>query len=286
MHVFTTVAECREAVRRMKVEVGSVGFVPTMGALHRGHASLIEAASRDNRVVVVSIFVNPTQFAPHEDLAAYPRPVEADLDACRQQHVTGVFLPDVSTMYASDAETVIRVNRLSEGLCGPHRPGHFDGVCTVVAKLFHVVPADRAYFGEKDYQQLAIIRRMVRDLDIPIEIVPCPTVREPDGLALSSRNAFLSPEDRKQALAISASLFEAQRAVAGGEIHAQPLLAAARARLGAAGIRDIDYVEIVDSITLEPVSTVRGNARMCVAARVGRTRLIDNVPLDASMASR
>lgn len=286
MHVFTTVAECREAVRQMRMELGSVGFVPTMGALHRGHASLIEAASRDNRAVVVSIFVNPTQFAPHEDLAAYPRPVEADLDTCRQQHVTGVFLPDVSTMYASDAETVIRVNRLSEGLCGPHRPGHFDGVCTVVAKLFHVVPADRAYFGEKDYQQLAIVRRMVRDLDIPIEIVPCPTVREPDGLALSSRNVFLAPEDRKRALAISASLFEAQRAVAGGEIRVQRLLVAARARLDAAGIRDIDYVEIVDSITLEPVSTVRGNARMCVAARVGRTRLIDNVPLDASMASR
>ena len=286
MRVMMNVAECREAVRRMKTEFGAVGFVPTMGALHRGHESLIEAAARGNCAVVVSIFVNPTQFAPHEDLAAYPRPVETDLDICRRHDVTGVFLPDAAMMYAPDAATVIRVNRLSEGLCGPHRPGHFEGVCTVVAKLFHIVPADRAYFGEKDYQQLAVIRQMVRDLDIPIEIVPCPTVREPDGLAMSSRNVFLSPEDRKRSLAISAALFEAQRAVASGEIRAERLLVAARARLEAAGIRDVDYVEIVDSITLEPVSTVRNNARMCIAARVGRTRLIDNVPLDASKTPR
>ncbi|UCE61723.1 MAG: pantoate--beta-alanine ligase, partial [Phycisphaerales bacterium] len=191
MDVFTDIDACRSAVRDLHRGGVTVGLVPTMGALHEGHLSLIRTAHRRCDAVTVTIFVNPTQFGPNEDFRAYPRVLDSDLAACEAEGVDIVFTPDVEAMYPSDAHTTIHVDQLTDVLCGPCRPGHFDGVATVVAKLFQIVPADFAFFGEKDYQQLAVIQQMARDLNIPIEVVACPTVREPDGLAMSSRNAYL-----------------------------------------------------------------------------------------------
>lgn len=279
MNILTTINECRSLVRSRQADGTTVGLVPTMGALHAGHLSLVHAAKARCGFVIVTIFVNPTQFGPNEDFAAYPRPLETDLAACRAAGVDAVFTPSVETMYPVGARTIVRVAGLSERLCGLFRPGHFEGVATVVSKLFHILPADTGFFGEKDYQQLTIIRRMVADLNIPIEIVGCPTLREADGLAMSSRNIYLSPAQRSQAVAISRGLFAARDMLASGTREAATLTTRCRGEMERAGIHSIDYIEVVDADTLEPLATVNRAGRLCVAARLGTTRLIDNITL-------
>lgn len=279
MKILTTIDDCRAAVREAQRSGLVVGLVPTMGALHDGHMSLVRAAKARCGWIVATIFVNPMQFGPHEDFAAYPRPLDADLAQCRSAGVNAVFAPSVEVMYGADTRTIVQVSKLTDGLCGPFRPGHFDGVATVVAKLFHIAPADLAFFGEKDYQQLMVIRQMAADLNFPIEIVGCPTLREPDGLAMSSRNAYLSPPERAQAVSISRALFEARNAVAAGNNDAKAIAHSTRQALVEAGIRSIDYVEVVDSKTLDPARVIDHSARLCVAARIGKTRLIDNLAL-------
>jgi pantoate--beta-alanine ligase len=279
MRVIEDIAACRNAVVDVRRRGETVGLVPTMGALHEGHLSLIRAANARCRVTVVTIFVNPTQFGPNEDLAAYPRTLDRDLELCRREGVEMVFSPTAEVMYPDGFKTSIHVAGLTEGLCGPFRPGHFDGVATVVAKLFLAAPADQAFFGEKDYQQLQVIRRMAVDLNFPIEIVGCPTVRDVDGLALSSRNVYLSPEQRKQATSLIRALFSAQEAVAKGQTDASALRELARKVIDGAGPAEIEYIEVVDADNLRPLKQVDQPARICLAVRIGQTRLIDNVAL-------
>lgn len=281
MKVLHDIDATRRTVREEQQAGHTVGLVPTMGALHEGHVSLIRAARSQSDAVAVTIFVNPRQFGPGEDLDAYPRTLDQDLATCRACGVSLVFAPSNETMFPGDTRTKIHVNRLTEGLCGDQRPGHFDGVTTVVAKLFQILPANKAFFGEKDYQQLVVIKRMVDDLNIPIEIVACPTVRHPDGLAMSSRNANLSPQQRAQALSLSQSLFCAADRVKLGEARSAPLVDQIRSTLTAAGPAIIDYVKIVDARTLESLETIDRPARICLAVRIGSCRLIDNVGIDA-----
>jgi pantoate--beta-alanine ligase len=272
----------RAAVASARRAGRPIALVPTMGALHAGHTSLIEAARRDRGApgfVVVSIFVNPTQFGPHEDFTRYPRPEAADLDACRRAGVDLVFYPVPAEMYAPDASTTVCVAGVTDTLCGPHRPGHFTGVATVVAKLFNIVQPDAAYFGQKDAQQLAVIRRMVRDLNMPIRVVGCPTVREPDGLALSSRNAYLKPAERQQALSLYRALTQARELIAAGQTDAAAILEQMRAVILAAGQATIDYVSIVDPESMQPVARIGGPVLVALAVRIGATRLIDNMTL-------
>ncbi len=277
MKVVTTIEECRGTVRQAQLSGMNVGLVPTMGALHEGHMSLVRAARARCDWVVVTIFVNPTQFGPSEDFKAYPRPLEDDLAKCRSAGVDAVFAPSVEVMYGTDTRTTVHVAKLIDGLCGPYRPGHFDGVATVVAKLFHIAPADAAFFGEKDYQQLIVIRQMAADLNFAIEIVGCPTLREADGLAMSSRNAYLSPAERTQAVSISRALFQTRDAVTAGNKDAKAIIQSARSAIVGAGITSINYVEVVDAKTLEIIEVIDRPARLCVAVRVGLTRLIDNI---------
>jgi len=254
-----------------------IALVPTMGYLHAGHLSLLAEGRSRGDVVVLSIFVNPLQFGPGEDLARYPRDLEGDLRQARRAATDIAFVPAAEAMYPDGAAlTRVEVAGLSEGLCGRSRPGHFAGVATVVTKLFHLVLPHVAVFGEKDYQQLAIIRRLVRDLDLDIEIVGAPIVREPDGLALSSRNAYLSPEERTQARCLSRALTAAERLVAAGERDAGRVVAGARAVIAQAPAVRPDYVELVDAETLRPVATIERPALLALAAFVGSTRLIDN----------
>lgn len=271
----------REIVRTAQGDGARVGFVPTMGALHAGHLSLIHTARRECEFVAVSIFVNPTQFAAGEDLAKYPRNLDADLTLCRQAGVDVVFHPDAQTMYPPGYATFVEVSGLSDVLEGKFRPGHFRGVTTVVLKLFQIVAADVAYFGQKDYQQQALIRRMCAELNVPIEIRVSPTVREPDGLALSSRNVYLGPDERRSALALSRSLNLARERIAQGGHD----LAAIRAEMlellsGTPGVRP-DYAAIVHPETLAEASDVLPKLVALVAARVGTTRLIDNLVIES-----
>lgn len=261
-------------------------LVPTMGALHQGHTSLFDLARKcaGEGITMASIFVNPTQFGPNEDFDAYPRQLETDLAKCEEHGIDLVFAPPAAEMYFDDVSISIHENSLSDGLCGAKRPGHFDGVCTVVAKLFHLFRAHAAVFGEKDFQQLAVIRRMVRDLDFGIEIVPGPTVREDDGLALSSRNAYLTEEERIQAPILHRSLTDTARKIRNGEFpspdKAREFL---REEIQSASLARIDYAEIVDSDSLEPISDFGiGDPRLLVAVFFGKTRLIDNVGLPLS----
>jgi pantoate--beta-alanine ligase len=253
-----------------------IAFVPTMGALHAGHVALLEEGRRRGDVVALSIFVNPTQFGPKEDLDRYPRDLAGDLAKAAAASVDVAFVPTRATMYPEGHQTTVEVHELERGMCGDTRPGHFVGVATVVCKLFNVVRPQVAIFGEKDFQQLAIVRRMVRDLDMPIEIVGYPTVREADGLAMSSRNKFLSPEERTRALALSRGLFAARARHAAGERDAAALLAEAHRALDGA-VERIDYVDLRDAEDLRPLAVVDRPAVLAVAAFVGRTRLIDNV---------
>lgn len=257
----------------------TVGFVPTMGALHAGHRRLIEASVAANHLTAVSIFVNPLQFGPGEDLARYPRPFEADVELCREAGVDAVFAPDPGTFYAPDHATHCEVEGLDRHLCGASRPGHFRGVCTVVLKLFHIAKPDRAYFGQKDIQQALILRRMVRDLSVDLEMEIVETVREPSGLALSSRNAYLGGDEKVRAAALSRALFLARDAWLAGERSGDALRAMMRKEIEASSPDRIDYVEAVSQARLEPLETVDAPAALAVAAYYGRTRLIDNVLL-------
>ena len=277
--VVKTIPEVRRIVSEAKRQGKVVGFVPTMGALHEGHLSLIRRCRDETGFVAVSIFVNPTQFGPQEDLERYPRPFERDVELCAQHRVDLIFAPDVETMYAPDFCTYVTVERLSEQFEGACRPGHFRGVATVVLKLFNIVMPDVSYFGQKDAQQARIIQQMVRDLDLPVEIRVCPTVREPDGLALSSRNQYLSDEERTRALSLSRALFAARDLVAAGERDPELIRAKMHELLTAEKGVVVDYAELVDPDTFEPVQTLSGHVLAIVAARVGPARLIDNLPI-------
>ena len=270
----------------MRAECGALrfggrrlGLVPTMGALHEGHLSLLRAARAQCDVVAASIFVNPTQFGPQEDLAKYPRPFGRDCESLRAEGVDLLFAPSVEEMYPAGAVTYVNVDGLGERLCGRSRPGHFRGVATIVSKLFHAVQPDVAFFGQKDAAQVAVVRAMVRDLLLPVEIVACPIVREADGLALSSRNVYLNLEQRRQALALSRSLFRVRELYDDGELDAARLIAAGMEEFSREpGVR-LDFLEIVDAGSLESLETVEPGALVAVAAYLGGTRLIDNVVL-------
>lgn len=255
------------------------GFVPTMGALHAGHMKLVEAARADQPDTVVSIFVNPLQFGPNEDLARYPRPFEADARLCREAGVSAVFAPEPADFYPADFSTYCEVAGLDRHLCGASRPGHFRGVCTVVLKLFHIVNPGRAYFGQKDLQQALILKKMAGDLSVDLEMVIVPTVREASGLALSSRNAYLSPDEKARATALSRGLFRAKAAWEGGERSAAALKAMLRSEIEASAPTRIDYVEAVSQSALAPVESLDRPAALAVAVFYGKTRLIDNVLL-------
>jgi pantoate--beta-alanine ligase len=269
----------RTAVAALRSDGGRIAFVPTMGALHAGHMALVAEARRRADHVVASIFVNPTQFAAHEDLSTYPRREASDAKMLEEEGCALLWSPDVATMYPDGPEADVRAGRLGDGLDGAARPGHFDGVATVVSRLFDQVRPDIALFGEKDYQQLAVIRQMVRDRGLGVEIVGVPTQRDADGLALSSRNAYLTDEERQAARALPRALGEAAAAIQrGGEVT--EALANARDRLAKAGFDPVDYVELCDADTLEPVTALERPARLLAAARIGRTRLIDNLAVE------
>jgi pantoate--beta-alanine ligase len=251
-----------------------------MGALHAGHVSLIRAARAETSCVVVSLFVNPTQFGPHEDFTRYPRPLENDLDICRDEGVDVVFVPDVSEMYPPDAVTFVEVTKLQDGMCGASRPGHFRGVATVVLKLFNIVQPDIAYFGQKDAQQARIIEQMIRDLNVPVVVRACPIVREPDGLALSSRNVYLNPEQRRHAVVLDQALTEAQQRATNGERSADQVRRGMAERIAATPGALLDYAAVVDARTLQPVTELRGPILLALAVKFGATRLIDNIRLE------
>jgi pantoate--beta-alanine ligase len=276
MEVIRTVADIRQWSREARKGGNAVGLVPTMGALHAGHASLIRAAAASCGRVAVSIFVNPTQFGPNEDYARYPRTFEADCSLAQAEGADAVFAPTVEEFYPAGATTFVDVEGLSNRLDGASRPGHFRGVATVVAKLLIAAEPDRAYFGQKDAAQVAVLRRMVADLRLPVEIVVCPIVREPDGLAFSSRNRYLSPAERVQALVLSRAIRRVEALAAAGERRASKLIEAAREAFAAAPAVREDYIELVDWANLLPVETAAPGTLFAVAAWVGATRLIDN----------
>ncbi len=276
MQIVGTVKEVREQVKAWKKEGLSVGFVPTMGYLHEGHKSLIDKAVEENDRVVVSVFVNPIQFGPKEDLASYPRDLDRDAKLCEDAGANLIFHPENEEMYFDDFCTFVDMDDLTQGLCGKTRPTHFRGVCTVVSKLFNIVAPDKAYFGQKDAQQLAVIRRMVRDLNFDIEIVGCPIIREEDGLAKSSRNTYLSAEERAAAVILHKGLTEGENMLKAGETDATKVVKTITDMIESEPLARIDYVEMVDWNTLKPVDTVNGEVLVAVAVYVGTTRLIDN----------
>jgi len=272
----TTAKEAMQRITQARSSGETIGLIPTMGALHDGHLSLVQAAKAECLFTVATIFVNPTQFGPDEDLDQYPRTLEQDMEALAAHDVDFVFSPNASEVYPSGFSTYVDPPDVAKPLEGEYRPGHFRGVCTVVLKLFNLVPADIAYFGEKDYQQLLVIRHMARDLNLPIEIRPCATVREPDGLAMSSRNAYLSDDERRQALALSDSLALANDLVANGETRSASILDEMKRVFKKAGIENIDYIALADPDTLQDVPAITQPTQALVAAHVGNTRLIDN----------
>lgn len=271
-----TIHDAREAIAAWRSEGLTVGFVPTMGYFHEGHLTLMREAKKENDRVVVSLFVNPTQFGPQEDLSRYPRDAARDREMAESVGVDLIFAPEAEEMYPEGYQTWVDLGDLTEGLCGASRPGHFKGVATVVTKLFMIVGPDRAYFGEKDAQQLRVIRRMVRDLNMPLSIRPVPIVREPDGLAMSSRNVYLSSEERKAALVLSRSLFNAKELAAAGEKNVSSLKEAMMELIGAQPLAVLDYLEFVDEETLRPVQRMERPVLVALAVRIGKTRLIDN----------
>jgi pantoate--beta-alanine ligase len=276
-----TVGDLRSFVAQWRRAGETIGLVPTMGSLHDGHLELVRRARAECRRTVVSLFVNPTQFGANEDLAAYPRDEAGDRDQLQRLGVDVLFAPEVAEMYPPGFATTVSVGGLTDHLCGPRRPGHFAGVATVVAKLLLQSQADAAYFGDKDFQQLQVIRRLALDLDIPTRIVGVPTVRDADGLALSSRNRYLAAGERSIAIALPRTLAAIARRLAGAPAEVAEAVAWGRARLRDAGFAKIDYVEVCDAETLQPVRAVAGSCRVFAAAWIGRTRLIDNMPIGA-----
>ncbi len=276
--IVRTVADLRAQVAQYRRSGASVGLVPTMGALHDGHLTLVRTAELDNARVIATIFVNPKQFGPTEDLARYPRDEAADVALLREVGADLLFAPDVGEMYPENFSTGVSVGGITQHLEGVSRPHFFNGVATVVSKLLLQAMPDRAYFGEKDFQQLQVVRRMVRDLNIPVAIVAAPTIREADGLAMSSRNRYLSPAQRKIASALPQVMHDTVTALRGGAVAA-PIIAAAKSRLHQAGFDRVDYLELCDEATLQPIPTAQGPSRLFVAAYVGATRLIDNWPV-------
>ena len=276
MELVKTIQEVRVAVKAWKKQGLTVGFVPTMGYLHEGHRSLMDAAAAQNDKVVVSIFVNPMQFGPTEDLEQYPRDLEQDRNLCEAAGAALIFHPEPEEMYGKNFCSFVDMTGLTEGLCGKSRPVHFRGVCTVITKLLHIVQPDRAYFGQKDAQQLAVVRRMVEDLNMDVTIVGCPIIREADGLAKSSRNTYLSSEERQAALVLSRALKAGKEKLEQGVREAEPILAVIRETIRQEPMAKIDYVELVDAETLQPIDRVERDALAALAVFIGKTRLIDN----------
>jgi len=277
MKLVKTIEEMRAFRKATRKNGKRFGLVPTMGALHEGHLSLVRAAREKSDIVAVSIFVNPTQFGPQEDFAKYPRNLESDCALLQREHVDVVFAPSVEDMYSAGAVTWVTVEGMSDRLCGRSRLGHFRGVTTVVSKLFHIIEPDSAFFGQKDAAQVAIIRRMVRDLKMPVSVEVCPIIRESDGLALSSRNAYLNPEERKSALVLYRSLRRAQELFDRGEHDSAKLIAAGKQEFTKEPTARLDYLDIVDPDSLESLRVISKRALIAVAAYVGNTRLIDNI---------
>lgn len=276
MVIINRVNEIREKVKEWKSKGLSVGFVPTMGYLHEGHESLIKKASEENDRVVVSIFVNPLQFGPKEDLATYPRDLEKDSMICKRAGADVVFHPGNDEIYESDLSTFVDITGLTKELCGKSRPTHFRGVCTIVNKLFNIVCPDKVYFGQKDAQQLAVIKRMVRDLSVDVEIIGCPIVREEDGLAKSSRNTYLSNEERKAATILYKSLMEARKLIEDGERSSKSVINSITQTINSEPMAKMDYVNVVDSDSIEPVEVIGSSVLVAIAVFIGKTRLIDN----------
>lgn len=279
MEIVKTIAEVRRLVHQARQDGKTIGFVPTMGALHAGHGSLIERSVRECGFTVVSIFVNPTQFGPREDLDKYPRTLEADAALCGQLGADLIFAPSAAEMYPQKQFSWVVVEEMTAGLCGACRPGHFRGVTTVCAKLFNIVGPDKAYFGQKDAQQAAVIKRMAQDLNMPLEICVCPTVRETDGLAMSSRNRYLAPDERQRALVLSQSLEQCRRMLLQGERNPEVLRNAMESLFCEANV-EVEYIEFTDPETMEKVQTVGDRVLVAIAAKVGSTRLIDNEIID------
>ena len=282
MEIAKTIESVRQLVKAARSKGKNIGLVPTMGALHIGHISLIEAAVKKCDFVVVSIFVNPTQFGPGEDFEKYPRPLDADLKICRKAGVDVVFVPTQDQMYPSENLTWVNVEKLTESLCGQFRPIHFRGVTTVCAKLFNIVAPDIAFFGQKDAQQAIVIKRMVADLNMPLEIVICPTVRRPDGLAVSSRNKYLTEEQKKDAALIYKSLQKCKQMIDAGTTDSETIIAEMRKILSRAPSIAIEYVSIVDAGTLANIDRIAGKVLAAVAVQIGPARLIDNILVDSS----
>ena len=281
--VVNTISEVRELVKQARAEGKRIGLVPTMGALHAGHISLIDTAKGQTDFVVVSIFVNPTQFGPNEDFNKYPRTLDADIEMCQKAEADVVFAPSAQEMYPTEQLTWVNVEKLTDVLCGAARPGHFRGVTTVCAKLFNIVLPDIAFFGQKDAQQAIIIKRMVADLNMPLKIVVCPIVREANGLAMSSRNKYLSEQQRQEAAAIYASLQKAEQMIKSGERNSAAIITAMQEILHQSGSIATEYIHIVDAATLTDLQVIKGQVLIAIAAKIGTTRLIDNILIDASV---
>lgn len=281
MRIINTIEDIREVVRSIKEQKKSVGFVPTMGFLHEGHLSLIKRAKKENDLVIVSIFVNPTQFGPGEDLESYPRDINRDSKLSKSSGADIIFYPSVEEIYPRGFNTFVELqSNITSKLCGASRPGHFKGVTTVVSKLFNIVNPHRAYFGQKDAQQVAVIEQMVRDLNFDIEIVSCPIVREKDGLAMSSRNKYLNLEEREAALILSKSLFIAEKMIRDGEKSASKIKNFITENIKSEKLTNIDYVEVVDAKTLNNIDELKGDILIAIAVKFGKTRLIDNIRLE------
>ncbi len=276
MIICKTIEEARAIIGQWKAAGQTIGLCPTMGYLHEGHLSLMQASRADNDRTVATVFVNPMQFGPAEDLAKYPRDLERDCAMMEELGVDMVFAPEASEMYLDDFCTFVDMTGVSEGLCGRSRPVMFRGVCTVLTKLINILDPNRMYMGKKDAQQLAVVRRMARDLNFDLEVVGCPTVREEDGLAKSSRNTYLAPDERLAARCLSRALRHAQESIAAGETDAAALIEQMKAELAGEPMADIDYVEIVDGLSMQPIETVREGDLVAMAVRIGNTRLIDN----------
>lgn len=285
MLLIRTVEEMKGIARTWHAEGKSIALVPSMGSLHAGHESLMEAARRTCDKVVVSVFVNPIQFGPDEDYDSYPRDIERDARICESKGVDAVFHPAVEEMYPEGYSTYVEVEGLTERLCGAVRPGHFRGVCTVVTKLFNIIDPDRAFFGQKDAQQLAVIKRMVADLNMDVRIIGCPIVREEDGLAKSSRNSYLSREEREAALILSRSLAAARESIEQGERDVSVLESLIRTTLEAEPLASVDYIEIVDGLALQPIARLGESALIALAVYIGSTRLIDNLVFEEGSCS-